>query len=161
MPTRFSVNEVNWQDAAGELSLVREKVFIAEQRVPKRIELDGRDCECLHVLARLEDDTIIGTGRMLPNGHIGHIAVLLPYRGLGVGKAVLEKLLDVARAHHQSMVYLDCELEAVPFYESQQFLPEGRVFMEAGVPHQRMVRGLSPASHFAAPQFVGKPARLG
>lgn len=162
MPTRFTVHEVCWQDAATELSSVRERVFVAEQRIPRRVELDGRDTECLHVQATLGDGTIIAAGRMLPNGHIGHIAVLMPYRGMGVGKAVLEKLVDIARQHHQHQVYLDCELDSVPFYESQQFMCSGRVFMESGVPHQRMVRNLgTPHSLNPSPNTQNTTSRLG
>ncbi|MBI2380109.1 MAG: GNAT family N-acetyltransferase [Gammaproteobacteria bacterium] len=143
MPVRFTVEEVCWKDAAEELSLVREKVFIAEQRLPRRLELDGRDCECRHVQARLDDGTVIGTGRMLPSGHIGHIAVLLPYRGKGVGKALLAKLVEIARQENQSSIYLDCPLADILFYESQHFAPAGRVFMEAGIPHRRMALALN------------------
>lgn len=160
MPVRFTVKEVRWEDAASELSQVREKVFIAEQRIPRRVELDGRDSECLHVLAGLDDGTIIGTGRMLPHGHIGHIAVLLSFRGLGVGKSLLAKLVEIARAQGQSLVYLDCELAAVPFYESQHFKPVGPVFMEAGIPHQRVVRTLPPLSFGSVGNHI-QPAHFG
>lgn len=161
MPTRFTIEETSWREAASSLSLVREKVFIAEQRIPRRVELDGRDSESLHVIARLEDDTIIGTGRMLASGHIGHIAVLMPYRRMGVGKALLDKLVELAKSRGLTGVYLDCELESVSFYESQQFQTEGPVFMESGIPHQRMTRSLKtpglvpPPLQSLASQHVG------
>lgn len=140
--TPFTVEAVCWQDAATELAGIREKVFITEQRIPRRVELDGRDEKSLHVQARLDDGTLVGTGRLLPNGHIGHIAVLLPYRGRGIGRALLSQLLELARAHGHDAVYLDCGLESICFFETLQFAAEGPVYMEAGVPHQRMVRRL-------------------
>jgi hypothetical protein len=39
----------------------------------------------------------IGCGRLLPDGHIGRMAVDANWRGRGVGKAILERLIELAR----------------------------------------------------------------
>ncbi len=63
------------------LSAVRRKVFIEEQRVPEALEWDDADAVSLHVLAVGQDGEPLGTGRLLPDGHIGRMAVIAPWRG--------------------------------------------------------------------------------
>ena len=55
---------------------------MASKNVPEELEIDGLDDEAKHVLAYV-DALPIGTGRILNDGHIGRVAVLMNYRGLG------------------------------------------------------------------------------
>jgi len=69
-----------------QIHQIRNEVFIDEQNVPEDIEIDGLDSGAKHALV-FDSDKAIGTGRMLPDGHIGRIAVKKNYRGRGIGKA--------------------------------------------------------------------------
>lgn len=140
----FHVRPVTWQEAAAPLAEVRRAVFIEEQGVPEALEWDGADEDALHVLATDDEGRPIGTGRALFHGacaHIGRMAVVKPWRGRGVGRAILEALLAEIDRRGLERVFLNAQLHAVPFYEKSGFRREGPEFDDAGMPHVRMVRG--------------------
>ena len=126
---------------------IRGEVFIAEQHVPPELEWDGEDPGALHLLAEDTDGQPIGTGRMLPNGHIGRMCVLPEHRRRGVGSALLAGLLHRAGSDGYPTPYLNAQVTAVAFYTRHGFLAVGEVFTEAGIPHRRMeYRGVPAAS---------------
>lgn len=133
---------LDWAAARAEASRIRLKVFVEEQRVPREIEMDDMDGACLHALAWL-DGKAVGTGRLLPDGHIGRMAVLGESRALGVGGAILERLVDEARRQGMREVILSAQTHAIGFYRRHGFSEEGKVFEEAGIPHQEMRRVLN------------------
>ena len=139
----FRVEVVAHAAALPELRQVRDEVFVVEQGVPADLERDAaRDPLCVHVLARLEDGTPIGTGRLTPDRHVGRMAVRKPWRGRGVGDALLHALLDAAWLQGPGAVRLNAQVEAIGFYARHGFVPEGGRFIEAGIEHQAMARTL-------------------
>jgi predicted GNAT family N-acyltransferase len=132
----------SWEDAREEASRIRLEVFVQEQGVPPEIEMDARDADCLHALAHL-DGAAVGTGRLLPDGHIGRMAVLKSSRAHGVGGAILERLVDEAQRRGMRSVALAAQTHAITFYRKHGFAEVGEVFVEAGIPHQEMRRVLS------------------
>ena len=71
-----SVHIVSWEDEVLTLRAIRTEVFIHEQQVPESLEWDEFDAISMHVLARNFYGQPVGTARLLPNGHIGRMAVL-------------------------------------------------------------------------------------
>lgn len=138
MSNPFTVSLVTWHDGEPLLKSVREAVFIREQGIPAELEWDGVDEGCRHALALSLQGQAIGSGRMLANGHIGRIAVLPPWRKKKVGTAIMEALLDYARAHDYKQVDVDAQIYAMPFYRSFGFAEQGEQFMDAGLPHIKM-----------------------
>ena len=136
--SRFFVEPANWDHDAEQLRQLRETVFIIEQQVSREEEWDGLDPDCLHVLARTPDGTAIGTGRLSPTGKIGRMAVLAPWRGQGVGSALLQALIDLAREKHMTRLYLHAQVSAIPFYERHGFIAQGPLFEEAAIEHRKM-----------------------
>ncbi len=136
----FNVAMVDWGDAETDIRLVRDTVFVQEMNIPAELEWDGADESCLHVLARDESGSPIGTARLLQSGQIGRMAVLEPWRGQGVGSAMLEKLLAAARDANITEVWLHAQLSVVDFYRDAGFAAIGNSFISAGIPHQKMVR---------------------
>ncbi|MDA8107519.1 MAG: GNAT family N-acetyltransferase [Betaproteobacteria bacterium] len=136
------IDVLDWSAARGEAAAIREQVFVSEQGVPRELELDDMDARCVHALARLEDGRTIGTGRLLPDGHIGRMAVLAEWRGRGVGGALLERLVEEARARGMREVALSAQTHALGFYARHGFTAEGEVYLEAGIPHRAMRRKL-------------------
>jgi len=134
----ITVRTANWQTEADALLAIRRTVFIIEQNVPESLEVDGEDERCHHLLACVEGENI-GTARMMPDGHIGRVAVLKEHRRKGVGSAILQHFIGQARALALSCVDLNGQTDALPFYEKLGFVPEGEVFMEAGIPHRKLV----------------------
>jgi len=133
---------MDWAAARTEASRIRLAVFVEEQRVPPEIEMDDMDAACLHALAWL-DGKAVGTGRLLPDGHIGRMAVLGESRALGVGGAILERLVEEARRQGMREVILSAQTHAIGFYRRHGFSEEGEVFEEAGIAHQAMRRVLN------------------
>lgn len=139
----FFVVVSDWNDAAERARLIRERVFIEEQGVPRELEWDEHDEVARHALAFAEHGRVVGTGRLLPDGHVGRMAVLRRWRGYGIGTAILRAL--VAEATHLGMaqLVLHAQTRAVGFYERFGFLREGEEFMEAGIAHVTMRRPLA------------------
>ena len=134
----FTVSLVCWHDGEPLLKSIREAVFIREQGVLAELEWDGLDESCRHALALSHSGDAIGCGRMLANGHIGRISVLPQWRKRKVGTAIMEALLDYARAHDYKQVDVDAQTHAVPFYRGFDFVEQGKTFMDAGLPHIKM-----------------------
>ena len=101
------------------------------------LEMDDIDAACVHALAYAEGRAI-ATGRLLPDGHIGRMAVLKEWRGRGAGRAILRRLIDAARERGDRQVVLSSQVHALGFYRAVGFMPEGPVYEEAGIPHQAM-----------------------
>jgi len=131
-----------WERAREEASRIRFSVFVQEQGVPREIELDEQDPLCVHALAFDERGAAVGTGRLLPDAHIGRMAVLAGRRRHGVGAALLERLIDAARERGAREVLLSAQVRAIGFYRRHGFETVGAVYEEAGIPHQAMRRSL-------------------
>ncbi len=119
---------------------VRTEVFVVEQGVPAEIERDAFDAVCRHAIARDAGGRVIATGRLLPDGHIGRMAVRRAARGAGVGGAVLQALIAEAARRGLREVALNAQTHALAFYLRHGFEAVGEVFMEAGIPHRAMRR---------------------
>ena len=141
----LEVRPASWdkEDERAAITAIRRVVFIEEQNVPVELELDGRDADCRHLLARDAAGRAVGTARMLPDGHLGRIAVLKDCRGRGVGARLVEAMIAQARAAGLRAVDLDAQVDAVGFYVKLGFAPRGEVFLEAGIRHQNMQRALA------------------
>jgi predicted GNAT family N-acyltransferase len=126
-----------WSAAQNEARRIRFAVFVEEQRVPAELELDDMDEPSVHALA-FEGNEAVGTARLLPDGHIGRMAVMKPWRGRGVGAALLRRLVDAARERGDREVLLSAQVHALGFYRAQGFAAYGEVYDEAGIPHQSM-----------------------
>jgi predicted GNAT family N-acyltransferase len=138
----ISIRTLAWIDARADASAIREAVFVAEQGVPPEIELDEWDERCDHALAIDAGGRAVGTGRLLPDGHIGRMAVLREHRGRGVGAAILEALIERARQRGMRRVVLNAQTHAAGFYARFGFAASGDEFLEAGIPHLEMARDL-------------------
>ena len=130
-----------WSEAEAQARRIRFAVFVEEQGVPAELEMDERDAQCVHALA-FEGNEAVGTGRLLPDGHVGRMAVLKSWRGRGVGAALLERLVKAARERGDREVLLSAQLHALGFYRAHGFSPYGEVYQEAGISHQAMRLGL-------------------
>jgi predicted GNAT family N-acyltransferase len=127
-----------WRTDRASLAKIRRTVFVLEQQVPEEEEWDDLDAVSRHVIALAADSAAIGTGRLLPDGRIGRMAVLKDWRGLGVGSALLSALIAMARENGYTETRLHAQTHAMAFYRKHGYVPVGDEFMEAGILHVEM-----------------------
>ncbi len=139
----MNIKTTSFESSETDLRFIRDIVFGEEQQVPRDIEWDGLDPECIHVMAYSDTGDPIGTGRITQNGKIGRLAILKPYRGKGIGAELLEKLIDIAKAQAMGSVYLHAQVQAEAFYTKKGFIKTGDHFMEADIRHVKMVLDLT------------------
>lgn len=110
------------------------------------VDTDGHDGECEHFIARVEDGRGVGTARLrrLKDGHVKveRVAVLPNWRGEGIGEALMTGLEAHARRAGHDRVLLASQIQALGFYERLGYQVEGPMFMDAGIPHRRMLKYL-------------------
>ena len=133
---------LRWPEARPLAAPIRFAVFVDEQKVPVELELDERDASCVHAVAFNDAGHPVGTGRLLPDGHIGRMAVMHAVRGQGVGGQVLEALIAEARRRGHAEAVLSAQAHALGFYRKFGFEAFGPVYDEAGIAHQDMRRRL-------------------
>jgi predicted GNAT family N-acyltransferase len=128
----------DWPTQRTEAERIRHEVFIVEQNVPVELEWDEMDVVSVHAIAIDESGQTVGTGRLLPDGHIGRMAVKQANRTSGIGGAILNALMQEAKRRGHSTVVLNAQLQAEEFYARYGFVREGDEFMDAGIPHIHM-----------------------
>jgi ElaA protein len=122
---------------------LRRVVFIDEQGVSEADEIDDLDGQSLHLLA-MDSNVPVGTARVyIANGvaKIGRVCVIKPYRGTGLGAALIRKAMDVAQGK-AAQAKLGAQVYALGFYETLGFSAVGPVYDDAGIDHRDMVRDL-------------------
>lgn len=138
----ISIEHGNWKALEHECLRVRLMVFVAEQKVPKDEEVDADDPRAEHFVARDPGRMVLATARILPDGRIGRLAVLKPWRGRGIGRQVLEAVLAYAKEMGLPEVSLHAQCHARGFYEQAGFEAEGPEFDECGIRHILMKKRL-------------------
>lgn len=136
----FNIEKVSWQTHAAQLMAVREVVFIIEQEVPVELEWDGLDAAAQHLLALNAAGEAIGCARLLADGSIGRMAVLKPWRGLGVGAALLNAAIAYYQQQARPVITLSAQVHAIAFYEKFGFRVCSEAYMDAGILHKDMQR---------------------
>lgn len=136
----------DWAALGHDASAIRQRVFVQEQKIPAEMEWDAADAGCVHAVAYNRFGVPLATGRLLAHvpgvAKIGRMAVLPVMRGTRIGRAVLDALMDAARAQGDREALLHAQTSAAPFYSRAGFVTRGEVFEEAGIPHVEMVRAL-------------------
>lgn len=133
----------NWQIHEPTLRAIRERVFIDEQHVPVKDEWDGKDDTAIHFLIQNARGDMVACARLLLEPpsllHIGRVAVLPEYRNQGVGRYLMQELINYCHQHHpNNAIYLHAQTQRQAFYEHLGFSAKGAEFMDAGIPHIEM-----------------------
>lgn len=152
----MNIRIAGWEEDHDLIRHIRITVFCREQSIPEELDFDGLDPECYHSLAFARSGEPIGTGRMQKDGHLGRIAVLKQWRKQGVGRALVDFLAEIAKAEGLFQVYLNAQMQAVPFYEELGFCPESSTFYEAGIEHCRMTKKFEAREGLKGSQSPGR-----
>jgi len=124
---------------------VRKEVFVEQQGLPESIVFDNLEEEATHVLVRIGDQAT-GTARIRFLGATQakpeRMAVLKPFRNVGIGKGIVSFMIENLRSKQVEEVVLHAQQEVVEFYEKCGFEQTGSPFWEAGIEHVKMERRL-------------------
>ncbi|WRT63123.1 uncharacterized protein IL334_000026 [Kwoniella shivajii] len=132
---------------------IRKEVFIYEQGYDIRIETNEDDAESTHFLLLLGDNQAIGTVRVInSNGQLGRFAILKPYRGLGLGRPMIQAVHDYVQSEGGKEVWCQSQagdptnggVDATGFYRRLGYVNRGGRYMKEGTEHQDMVISLIP-----------------
>ena len=150
---RYQIEIGDWQQLQAAARAVRYAVFVEEQNIPVELEWDDLDEVAVHVVIFDAQLTPVATGRLLPDAHIGRLAVMPEYRQFGLGAKVLSLLVDKGRELAFPELVLHAQTSAQGFYQRYGFESFGQCFIEAGIEHQSMKLVLSqhhiePVNHF-------------
>jgi YbgC/YbaW family acyl-CoA thioester hydrolase len=136
-----------WDTLGLHARAIRTEVFIDEQKIPIEMEWDESDADAVHAVAFNRFGRPLATGRLLRHAtprvaRIGRMAAIQSVRGSGVGRMVLDALMQAARARGDHEVRLHAQTSAQGFYARAGFTPAGPMFDEAGIAHIEMTRAL-------------------
>ncbi len=138
----ITVKVVDWEEYP-VIEIIRRRVFQDEQKVQAQQDLDGKDKLCPQLIAYL-DNAVVGTARIryLDNktAKIERLAVLSYARGNGIAKRIMQKALEVIVSEHISEVRIHAQEYIKGLHQQLGFEQVGEVFLEAGIPHVKMVK---------------------
>lgn len=136
----MKIEIVKWIDEYELLTMIREKVFIEEQEVTSQLEWDGMDKDAIHFLA-FKDKKGVGCARafVIQNlMQLGRMAVLREYRGEGIGSALIETAITLAKLNQLSGIYISAQCHAIDFYKKFGFEVTSDIYLDAEIPHRDM-----------------------
>ena len=135
----IKINTVTTDQDYRDCLYIRNKVFIEEQNINKKLEYDDKKVNAIYIVAKINLITI-GTARYRSTQFgmkLERFAVLKEYRGLGVGKSLVSFLIKTLKS--EKNLYLNSQKEVAGFYKKLGFKIRGDVFYEAKIPHYKMV----------------------
>jgi prolyl oligopeptidase len=153
-----TIEVLDWTAAQPLVQPLRRRVFVIEQGIDAALEHDEHDAASLHALVKDASGRVVGTGRLLPDGHIGRMAVEQDSRNQGVGAWLLNALSERARRVGLHAVVLNAQLSARRFYERHGFVGQGDTFEEAGRLHIFMKKTLDQDENLWLEQVEGVEA---
>lgn len=140
------VREVHSPPDMEDVFKIRDEVFVAEQALTPNARNDPDDKRSFHYLADY-DSRPVGTGRLTMLGdeaQIAWVAVRKDYRGHGIGWQIMERMIERSAEEGGEYIILNAQTHALDFYKRLGFNAVGRVFTMANIPHQVMIRQITP-----------------
>ena len=135
-----------WAELQAPAMALRHAVFAEEQGIPANLMSDPADEAAMHAVAFNRLGLGVATGRWVPHApgvaKVGRMAVHGALRHSGLGRQVLQALVDSARAAGHRELLLHAQASAVGFYDKLGYVRAGAPFEEAGIQHQAMTLAL-------------------
>jgi putative N-acetyltransferase (TIGR04045 family) len=124
---------------------IRHRIFVDEQAVFVDSDLDSHDGDISTIaLLGFSDGIVVGTVRLFPLDQASgrwqgdRLAVLSPYRTLGVGAPLVRCAVATAAALGGRTMTAHIQPANVPFFRRLGWDPVGETEIYAGLPHQPM-----------------------
>ncbi|QEH61513.1 GNAT family N-acetyltransferase [Spiroplasma chinense] len=126
--------------------LIREEIFVKEQKINIEDEFDEYDDESFHVIGSTKDGVVICCARIIKKNnrwYFGRIAVNLHYREVGYASKLLKFLEDyLLNTLGINTVYLDAQFPVVYFYEKMGYILIPDEEVKAVIPCRLMFKEL-------------------
>lgn len=139
-----SFNDLDITELYSILSL-RNAVFIVEQNCAYQ-DIDNKDQESYHLMCYVNGQ-LAGYARLLPAGlsyheiSIGRVITAPAFRGMGLGKEIIEKSVAFCRAEFgEHDIRIGAQVYLQKFYNSLGFTEDGEEYDEDGILHIEMVK---------------------
>ncbi len=137
----------DWQALGLDAGKLRRQVFVREQGVDETEEWDTADATAVHAVVYNRLGQPLATGRLLLTApqvaKIGRMATHRVLRGSGLGRCVLDALMQRAAERGDTQVRLQAQTSACAFYAKAGFIETGKPYTEVGIPHIDMVKKLA------------------
>ncbi len=117
---------------------VRRSVFVEGQGVDEKIDFDGKDEACAHLLLLLAGEAAgtLRIRRTIEGIKLERIAVLEKHRGRQFGKLLVESALALVSGR----IYIHAQTQSKDFYQKVGFIVEDpTIYYEADIPHITMI----------------------
>ncbi|NMA89737.1 MAG: GNAT family N-acetyltransferase [Amphibacillus sp.] len=121
---------------------IRNQVFIEEQGVDPKIELDQYDAKAIHFVGYLNQEPIaVARVQIIDHkGKIQRVAVLKSYRNKGYGKKLILAIESFLSEKQISKFYLNAQSQVIEFYQSLGYTVSSEPFYEANIQHVTMAK---------------------
>ena len=141
----FVVKTLSSHKETEAVRLLRTRVFVDEQGVPPKLEMDELDDVAVHAVV-YECGVVVGTGRLIldtpTDARIGRMAIEASSRRSGLGSAVLAFLEQEARSKGIKRISLHAQYYVKNFYSNHGYYQLGGTFTEAGILHVEMTKDI-------------------
>ena len=135
-----------WPELGPAATSIRMAAFVQAQGIALECQEDAADGSAVYAVAFNALEQAIGTGQLdcreKGSGTISRLTVHRALRGEGIGKAILDTLVNAARQRGDAAVMLQAQRSAIGFYLHQGFVARGEPFMKAGISLQEMFKPL-------------------
>ena len=126
------------------IARLRQQVFYLEQHVDCA-DWDAVDPQSVYVWAEQDGETV-GFLRIVPPGlvyaeaSVGRVAVAAPQRRQGIARRMMEQALACIAGRWGTPVRISSQEYIIPLYEQLGFEVVSERYLEAGIPHRKMLR---------------------
>ena len=123
---------------------IRQEVFIVEQKC-FYLDCDDLDQKSIHILG-YRDDFLVCYMRVLKNKKnnlfiLGRILVSKKYRSLGLGIELMKRIISFLKTKNPSYsLEMSAQTYLIDFYKKFDFHVKGEEYLDAGVPHIKMIK---------------------
>ena len=135
-----------------EMFKLRKEVFVHEQGVLEKFEIDEKDklLDTIHV-GVFDLEKLVATARIMNFNdkivYFGRACVKKSYRGLGIGKFLFENMEETVRSfkkeNEEKTIRFSAQYHALKFYEMLGYsVDDGKIFLEFGIKHIKMSKVL-------------------
>lgn len=133
-------------DEYWEILHLRTEIFVVEQDCPYQ-EVDEKDKVSFHLFGKNENNKVIATSRVLPQGisykevSIGRVALKKEARGKGIAdEMMLETFEFIISQFGKVSIRISAQEYLRNFYGKHGFKQVGEGYLEDNIPHIEMLR---------------------